>query len=119
MKLKNFMENLNKLIEENPMVLELDVISSINGEGDGFNSVIYEPSIGCLVEGETFKQYVPEDEEKICEWWDEENAICKLCKYKGYCSNNKGKYSCIVNGKLISDDDEGCKYNEINSICIN
>lgn len=135
MKLKNFMENLNELIKDNPMVLELDVITSIDDEGNGFNHVTYEPTIGCFLEGEEFKQYEPEDEsDEICDWYDDE-----MCNCREFCVHKLDKY-CDVDGyghiydnedddddaDDDSDDDsdnedneDGCSYSEINSICIN
>lgn len=64
MKLKEFMENLNKLIKERPEALELDVVTSKDDEGNGFNLVHYSPQIGHLDEDRDFT------EEK------EVNAIC-------------------------------------------
>ena len=46
MKLKEFLANLNEFVKENPEALELDVISSKDDEGNGYNEVIYTPSIG-------------------------------------------------------------------------
>jgi len=46
MKLKEFIDNLNKLIADDPEVLNLDVIFSIDDEGNGFNHINFSPSIG-------------------------------------------------------------------------
>ena len=50
MKLKEFIENLNMFIKENPDALELDVISSKDDEGNGYNYVYYEVSKGHINE---------------------------------------------------------------------
>lgn len=52
MKLKEYLEKLNKLAEENPMLLTLDVITSTDDEGNGFNQVHYSPEPGFLEDGE-------------------------------------------------------------------
>jgi hypothetical protein len=46
MTLKEFIENLQKFVEENPRALELEVITSKDAEGNGYNRVYYEPSMG-------------------------------------------------------------------------
>jgi len=46
MKLKEFLENLNTLVEKNPEALELIIVTSSDDEGNDFNEVYYEPSIG-------------------------------------------------------------------------
>jgi len=46
MKLKEFAENINKLLKERPESAEFDVVSSRDDEGNGFNLVSYDPSIG-------------------------------------------------------------------------
>ena len=45
MKLKEFLENLNKLVKDHPKYLELDVITSKDAEGNGFEEVYYEPCV--------------------------------------------------------------------------
>lgn len=46
MKLKEFIANLNEFVKENPEALELDVITSKDDEGNGYNEVVYTPAIG-------------------------------------------------------------------------
>lgn len=46
MKLKQYLEQLNKLVEKDPSLLELSVYSAVDGEGNGFNSVDFSPT--CL-----------------------------------------------------------------------
>ena len=46
MKLKEFIENLNEFVKENPDALEFEVITSKDDEGNGFNRVFYTPTKG-------------------------------------------------------------------------
>lgn len=46
MKLKEFLENINKMVSENPAILELDVVNAIDDEGNGYEKVYYSPSLG-------------------------------------------------------------------------
>lgn len=50
MKLKEFLKTINQLIAENPEYLELEVITAKDDEGNGYNKVSYEPSVGQLNE---------------------------------------------------------------------
>jgi len=53
MTLKEYFEGLQEFIKENPDALELEVITSIDDEGNGFNQVCFEPSKGNY-DGDTF-----------------------------------------------------------------
>jgi hypothetical protein len=44
--LKEYLKKLQKLGKENPKALELTVITSADDEGNDFNEVHYEPSLG-------------------------------------------------------------------------
>jgi hypothetical protein len=46
MKLKEYIEQLQKFVEMNPETLEMDVIYSRDDEGNGFQEVHYAPSKG-------------------------------------------------------------------------
>ena len=46
MKLKEFVDNLNKLITDRPEVADFDVVTSKDAEGNGFTLVHYSPSVG-------------------------------------------------------------------------
>lgn len=46
MKLKEYAENINKLLAERPETAEFDVVTSRDDEGNGFNLVYYSPSVG-------------------------------------------------------------------------
>ncbi len=52
MEFGKFLERLNKLAEENPKVLKLVVVTSCDDEGNGFNKVHYEPSVGHYEDGD-------------------------------------------------------------------
>lgn len=45
-KVKDVLASLQKLVEEHPEALELDVITSIDDEGNSFNPVYYTPTLG-------------------------------------------------------------------------
>ena len=46
MKLKEFIENLNEFVKENPETLDMEVVTSIDDEGNGYSFVHYTPSKG-------------------------------------------------------------------------
>jgi hypothetical protein len=46
MKLREFLDNLNKLAKERPETLDFDIVSSKDDEGNGFDLVYYEPTVG-------------------------------------------------------------------------
>lgn len=46
MTLRIFLENLNRFAEENPETLDMEVVTSKDDEGNGFNPVHYAPSKG-------------------------------------------------------------------------
>lgn len=46
MKLKDYLKQLNDLVKENPEILTMEVITSKDDEGNGFNKVHYSPSFG-------------------------------------------------------------------------
>ena len=73
MTLKEFIENLNKFVKENPETLEMQVVTSKDDEGNGFNLVHYEPSKGIFEDRDfiSFEQY--EDFERT---ENETNAVC-------------------------------------------
>ena len=65
MKFKQYVENLNKLLAERPETAEFDVVTSKDDEGNGYNLVNYEPSVGNYDEND--REF---EEEK------ELNAVC-------------------------------------------
>ena len=67
MKLKEFMDNLKALIQDNPDTLNYDVVSSEDPEGNGYSLVSFNPSIGIYDEEDN--DFTPINIEQI-------NAIC-------------------------------------------
>lgn len=65
MELRQFMQNLNKLINENPLVLTYDVVTAKDDEGNGYELVHFDPQIGTYNKND--KEFYPERES---------NAIC-------------------------------------------
>ena len=71
MKLKQYLKELNKLIKDNPEALNMEVVYSIDDEGNGFQKVEFAPGLGNF-EGRYKGEFTTKDElrdEKI-------NAIC-------------------------------------------
>jgi hypothetical protein len=71
--LKEFIENLNEFVKENPETLEMQVITSKDDEGNGYNLVYYKPSKGIyedreFIPSEAYEDYNRNDTET--------NAIC-------------------------------------------
>jgi len=73
MTLKEFIANLNKFVEENPDTLDMEVITSKDDEGNGYNPVSYTPTKGIYEDGEFSSSENYEEDEK-----DETitNAVC-------------------------------------------
>ena len=73
MKFKEFLDNINKYAQENPDSLELDVVTSKDDEGNGYNMVYYTPSKGIFEDREFISKDQLEDYER-----DEAdiNAVC-------------------------------------------
>lgn len=74
MKLKEFIENLNEFVKNNPECLEMNVCSSADDEGNRFNEIYYAPSKGNLndrdfINAEQFEEYDDLTESDI-------NAVC-------------------------------------------
>jgi hypothetical protein len=73
MKFKEFLDNLNKYAKENPESLELDVITSKDDEGNGYNMVYYTPSKGIFED----REFIPKDQ--LQEWGRDEDDINAIC----------------------------------------
>lgn len=77
MNLKEYIDNLNKLVKRHPEALEYEVIYVEDAEGNGYANVYYEPTLGCWgVDGYDF---IPED--NFFEYVDEiedlqPNVVC-------------------------------------------
>lgn len=65
MKLKEFIENLSKMVKENPSTLDLDVVYSSDDEGNSYQKVGCGPSLGMLSDGEMM--FIGEDEGECSE----------------------------------------------------
>jgi len=77
MKLKEFLDNLNKLVKDHPEYLELDVITSKDAVGNGFEEVYFGPSVGVFTEDSEFVSSDSEDFGEEYEYTDKDvNAIC-------------------------------------------
>ncbi len=74
MKLKEFLENLNELVKENPQALEYLVVSASDDEGNSYSEVVYDPNVGYF----DSKEDDFTNEEAFEDWEIEEevNAIC-------------------------------------------
>lgn len=64
MKLQEYVDNLNQLLKDRPETATLDVVTSCDDEGNGYNLVHYTPTVGHLDKDRDFS------EEK------EVNAVC-------------------------------------------
>jgi len=74
MKLKDFIENLQEMVKENPKLLEFNVIAAKDAEGNGYEDVYYAPTLGVYdADGEFFTEDYYEDYELSSK---DENAIC-------------------------------------------
>lgn len=73
MTLKEFIENLNEFVRENPETLDMQVITSMDDEGNEFNLVHYTPSKGIYEDGEFITSDQYEDYERNS---SEANAVC-------------------------------------------
>jgi len=45
MTLETFLENIQKMVQEKPELLEYEVITAIDDEGNGFNPVHWTPTV--------------------------------------------------------------------------
>ena len=45
MKFKNYVKSLQEFLKNNPDTAEMEVVTSIDDEGNGYNAVQFEPSI--------------------------------------------------------------------------
>jgi hypothetical protein len=73
MTLKEFIENLNEFVKENPETLDMKVITSKDVEGNGFNDVFYSPTKGIFKYDQfiPFNQYEHHKREE-----NETNSVC-------------------------------------------
>lgn len=65
MKLSRYIEQLNELVEENPEMLEFDVVYAGDNEGNAYDKVYYEPTVG-YYEDREFHQGDDYDYNAVC-----------------------------------------------------
>jgi hypothetical protein len=65
MTLKEYIENLNQFVKENPQTLDMQVIASKDDEGNDYSAVYFTPSI---ISSEVYEDY-PKDSSQT-------NAVC-------------------------------------------
>lgn len=73
MTLREYIEGLQDFVKENPNALELEVISCIDNEGNGYNEVYYGPSLGHFDDNE----FIPYSQFE--EWGREDSDINAVC----------------------------------------
>lgn len=79
MKFKEYLENLNKLAQENPETLEMTVIYAKDDEGNGFQEINYEPSLGNF-DHEYHGEFISKSNiEEEPEEYDENIEINSIC----------------------------------------
>ena len=73
MKLREYIENLNEFVKENPETLDMIVVYAKDSEGNGFEEVYYTPNKGCFDPDE--RNFVDvENYEELDE--NDTNAVC-------------------------------------------
>lgn len=73
MTLKEYIENLNEFVKENPETLNMQVVTSSDDEGNSYSLVHFTPSKGIYKNREfiSYEQYEDWDRED-----SETNAVC-------------------------------------------
>jgi len=66
MKLKEWLEELNELVDHNPNMLEMDIVTSSDDEGNSFNTVQYTPSFGIFIDDEFEQITKPSEATVVC-----------------------------------------------------
>lgn len=76
MKLKEYIEELNRLLDE---VGDVDLYTSIDDEGNGYNQICFSPEVRYLSPHEDKRHpdyLIPErEEDQILRYWLDENGI--------------------------------------------
>lgn len=75
MKLKEYVENLNKLLETNPESAEYEVVYARDDEGNGFRGIYFQPSIGNF----NGDEYYPEESFEDCFEEGENPVVNAVC----------------------------------------
>lgn len=71
MTLREYIKGLNEFVEKNPDCIDLEVITSKDDEGNGFNSVYCSPTKGNFEENEFYSSDEDDDEDEL-----DINAVC-------------------------------------------
>ena len=73
MTLREYIDGLKKFAEENPDTLEMQVVTSKDDEGNGYNPVYYSPSKGIFEDRDftSAEQYKNSERDE-----NETNAVC-------------------------------------------
>lgn len=74
MTLIEYVNGLNRFIQENPRAALYEVLTSSDSEGNSFNAVYYPPSIGMTFDGEFVTRDYYDGDEVPDDF--EENAVC-------------------------------------------
>ena len=74
MKLKEYYDTLTKMLEDNPEAGDLNIITSRDDEGNGYNDVVYTPTVGYY--NERGNEFYPESQFKEEEITEKPNSIC-------------------------------------------
>jgi len=77
MKLKDYIEKLQKLVEENPEASEMIIV--YYDEGNGYQEVIFGPSFGCFKEGDWYSQEDMQDNNKYYQKYYPDAKINSVC----------------------------------------
>jgi hypothetical protein len=73
MKLRQYLENLNRLAKESPDILDLELVYAGDEEGNDFHSLNYLPTLGVFEHGEFYSKNNLEDTDYT---EDDINALC-------------------------------------------
>jgi len=77
--LKEFIDNLNEFVEENPKALNMQVVTSKDDEGNGYNQICDTPSVGNFDEDEKefkSKEQINDPENEYETDWYPLNSVC-------------------------------------------
>jgi hypothetical protein len=66
MTFKEYLDKLNKFAKDKPETLDFTVISAIDDEGNGYNPVFFDPTLGRFEDGEFDTELNDEDFDSIC-----------------------------------------------------
>lgn len=74
--LSQFIAKLEQIVKDNPDYATLKVIASIDDEGNGFNEIFFDPSVGQFED----RDFIGEDQfEEWEEDYDSQCAVNSIC----------------------------------------